>query len=198
MNKKIKVDIKKIEKILLILLVIIFILGIVIIYISKNDKTVLSKEKLDYIYSEEWNDEIFPEGMPKFFREYDGNLTAQNIGKSISHVTNEIIPQYNKLLKDKNEEQIKEYFNLNQDVIALDLGINEENEFIQFINEISKIDLSNFELEKYYIDEETIYSNSTYATGDLYITYKECEEISLKIKVDRDKHANISSIKYYK
>lgn len=198
MNKKIKIDTKKIEKILVALFIIILILVIAIMYFDYTDSTKASRKKLEYINSDEWNDEIFPEGMPKFIRNYNGNLTAQNIGKSIYYIVTEAIPEYNIQLRDKNEEQIKEYFNSNKENIALDLGITEENDFIMFMREIKKVRIDTFEIDSFSIDSETIISKSTYTTGDLYIKYKDCNEICFKIRVQKDKQQNISAVKYYK
>lgn len=198
MDKKNTNKIRKIKTCLLLLMILVVILIIAIIYIYKNDSNNEEISKLRYIYNQEWNDEVFPKGMPEFIRNYEGELTAQNIGKSIYYVITDSIPMYNKTLSDKSDEQLKEYFQNNKVGISVDFGIENELDFIRLIKEIEKIYSEEFELEKFYIDESSIIPTLTNTTADLYIKYKDCEEVKLKIKVSSDKNNNMSSIKYYK
>lgn len=178
------------------ILVLILII-LLIISIFNNSNVINAKNRLDYIYSDEWNDEKFPDGMPKFYRSYEGKLTAENIGKSIYYVVNELIPNYNNTFNGKSDNEITQFYNENKEEIALLLGINDINDFKDFINKILEINSSEqTELEEFFIDGESIKSIASYSTADLHIKYKENEEIIVKIKVLRNKSNEISSIQY--
>lgn len=194
-NKKIFKNkiIKKIS-ILCVLILIIMLLIILINNIQENKVT----EKLNYINGTEWNDEIYPEGMPIVFKLYDGKLTAQNIGKSIYHVVTEIFPKYNMELKGFTNDQIKKYYEKNKNEIFKSIGNISEIEFISIINEISTLTKEKYEIEAFYFDINSIVIRKGYLIADLHIKYKGCEEFFVEIQVLNDFKADSSSVKYYK
>lgn len=181
---------------IVLLLIIVVILITVLIVLSNNSNIITAKNKLNYIYSDQWNEEKFPDGMPKFYRAYEGKLTAENIGKSIYYIVNEVIPDYNNLFKDKSDDEIEKYYDENMGVVALLLGINNKNDFKNFVHKILEIDKTEIQLEEFYIDGDSIEVKTSYSTANLHIKYSESEEIIIKIKVLRNKSDEISSIQY--
>ena len=193
----------KITKTKIIILIVISILCILlllgsILYILLTDELMISKRNLDYINSEKWNNELYPEGMPAFFRASTGNITAQNMGKSIYHVATELIPEYNKKLKNANEEEIKKYYNEKQEIIRVELGISTEKSFVKFMNEVKKLNKENIEFESYFIDIDSIETSTGKASAQIYIKYKDCEELVFKITAARKISNNTSPIAFSK
>lgn len=189
------------KKKILILVVILAVLLIFLILLLNSVKTkselTLSKEKLAYINSTEWNNEIYPKGMPAFIRVYSGKQTTHNIGKNIYYVVNEVIPKYNKNLKDYSEEELKEYFEENRELILLNFGIRTERDFMNLMNKILKIDSNIFSLQSFYIDENSIKKEKTNTKATLYIKYEGSSQISIDIKVLNDIKENETSVQYY-
>lgn len=194
-NKKILKN-KIIKKIFIfcILILAIIILLILINNINEND----IEEKLKYINGTEWNDEIYPEGMPTLFRLYEGKLTSQNIGKSIFYAITEVFPKYNRELKEATNDQIKKYYEKNKSEIFKSIGSVSETEFILLVNEIKSLAIDKYELESFYIDIDSIIIKNGYLKSNLYIKYKNSEEIYVKIQVLNDFKTDTSSVKYYK
>ena len=81
-------DKKQILKNIIVLLIISVILITILLIMNFMSQESKSRKKLYYINSEEWNNELYPEGMSKLFRYYSGELKSKNIGKSIAYITN--------------------------------------------------------------------------------------------------------------
>ena len=198
MDSKKQTTRKKIIMLIIILAFCVLLFLTRILYILLTDELMSSKRNLDYINSEKWNNELYPEGMPAFFRASTGNITAQNMGKSIYHVVTELIPEYNKELKNTNEEKIKQYYEENKEIIRVELGIITEKNFIKFMEEVNKINVENIEFESYYIDINSIDTSTGKASAKLYVNYKNCEELVFKIIAARKISNNTAPIEFSK
>ena len=171
---------------------------ILILNLAKSkDEITLSKEKLAYINGTKWKNEIYPKGMPAFIRSYSGKQTAHNLGKNVYYVATELIPKYNKNLKDYSEKELKEYFDDNRELILINFGIKTERDFMNLMKEISKIDSNTFDLQNFYIDEDTIKKEENHTKAILYIKYEGSNEISINIKALNDIKIEESSVQYY-
>ena len=98
---------KKIIKILFSLILILFLI-ITILNLLNSDKNY--KEKLEYINSDEWNDERYPKYMPMLFQSYEGKLKAQNIGKSFYYVASEVFPKYYQEFKKQFKSKTQYFY----------------------------------------------------------------------------------------
>ncbi len=166
---------------LLIALITVVAMIITIVYINSTNDTLISKKKLEYINGKEWNNELFPDEMPKFYRSYNGKLTAQIMGKSIYYVATELIPEYYTKLKNLDDKLLNEFYNNNSDKIKIELGITTNNDFNEFIKELNKLNNDNIEFESFMIDKETIQTRNGKTTAKLHIKYKNCEELIIEI-----------------
>lgn len=185
---------KKFVKILIIFMILLIFCMSVILYITSKNS---SQTQIEYINSDEWNGELYPDGMPNLFRNYSGSLTCQNIGKSFYYVTNTVIPKYAKECKNYTQTQIEEYFENNKESIALDIGIRKKEEFYDLITKINNLtDLSELEFEKFYINAETVNKQSGVTKADLCIKYKNCDVLTLNVRINSSKTSNVSAVKY--
>lgn len=194
---KIKNYKKKIAILIFILVIVMIALIILLKVFEANDDLAISKEKLAYINSEEWNDELFPKGMPAFLRSYSGEQTSYNIGKNIYYVADELIPKYNKNLKDLSEQELKEYFEENRELIEINFGVRTERDFMTLMKKILKINSTSFQLQNFYIDESSVMKSDSNTKATLYIKYDGADEIKIDIKVYNQLQETVSSIMYY-
>lgn len=194
---KFKINKKKFVGSTIIVLFILTLLVIMLLYFYCKDEKYVAKKQLEYINSDKWNGELYPEGMPNLFRNYSGALTCQNIGKSFYYVTNTVIPNYAIELKQLNDLELEEYFNQNKNTIALDVGIRKKEEFLKFINKIKEIvKTDQIEFEEFYIDDSTVKKQSGVTKANLCIKYKNCEELVVNIRINNNKISNISAVRY--
>lgn len=190
-----KKQIRKIITVLLIISVILIMIVLVMNFISQESK---SRKKLSYINGEEWNNELYPEGMPKLFRYYSGELKSQNIGKSIDYLINDVIPKYHTQLKELSNEEIEKYYKKHKKTIYLDIGEIEVNKFVLLIKQIKGINNQSLEIEEYYIDKDSIVMQNNSTEADLYIKYKNSDGFFVKMQVLNKFKDDVSSVKYYK
>lgn len=180
---------------LVLLFSVILLVVLLKTYNSSNVKN--SEQQLKYIMSSEWNDELFPKGMPAFIRSYSGELNSKNIGKSIDYIVKTVIPQYKNDLYGKDEKEITKYYNKNQKSIMIDTGIDNIDDFKKFINEIViKTQDKKLEFESFYIDENSIEEGTNNTTANLYIEYVGCAEVEVKIEASNSIENNMTSVKY--
>lgn len=192
-EKKLKIGI-----ILSLVLIFSIILLVVLLKTYNSSSARKSEQQLQYILSNQWNDELFPKGMPAFIRGYSGEMNAKTIGKSIDYVVNTVIPQYKNDLYGKNENEITKYYKKNKNAIIIDTGIDNLDDFKEFVNEINiKTKSEKLEFESFYIDENSIDTTDDKTTANFYISYKNCAEIELKIEVLNKIEKQVSSIKYF-
>lgn len=189
--KKKKLNLIKFFSIILLLVIITILL------INKTEKNGY-KEKFEYINSEEWNNEQYPLGMSTLVDFYEGDLKAQNIGKSLYYVANEFLPEINVKLNGSKEKDIRKYYNSNKKEILMILGGINEEQFVLLVNELTKIKDTDAKVEKYYFDIKTIVNEKNSVTGDFCIKYENSEEIKIKIEVIEYFRKEVSSVKYYK
>lgn len=188
---------KRLTLLCILMICALILIMLLIKVITLKDEVTISQAKLDYINSDEWNNETYPDKMPAFFRTYEGKQTAKNIGKSMYHVVSELIPKYNKELKGMSKSEIKEYFEDNTKLIALDFGIEYESEFGNLMDSVLNLKSDKLELESYYIDIGSIKQSDMSTSAVLHIKYKGCDEISINFRVLNTVQANISSVQYY-
>lgn len=184
-------------KLIRIFCVILVLLIIIILLIDKKEENNY-REVFQYINSDQWNEEKYPTGLPILIDVYEGELKAQNIGKSLFYVANEFIPEINSKLQGAKERDIRKYYNANKKEILMILGGINEEEFVLLVKEIIKIKYVDAKFEKYYFDIESIIGEKNSVTGDLNIKYENCDEIKIKINVIGYFKNEVSSVKYYK
>lgn len=188
---------KKIKHIMFFLVILLLILFFLLIFVKrKNNRIEKIEEKLQYINNDEWNNEIYPDGMPKLFRSYSGELTAQNMGKSIYFFTMEIIPKYYAELKNANDKEILSYYNANVEIIARETGIEKKQNFQDLIVNVQKLNAKELIFSSFRIDKNSIQSSNQYTEATLYITYQENEEIGFSMKINASTKEKSNSIIY--
>ncbi len=187
----------KVKKVMIFLVIFLIILIVFLIFLQiENNKKSKVEEKLEYINSDEWNDEVYPRGMPQLFRMYKGKLTAQTMGKSIYYFTTEFVPEYYKQLKDATKDKISSYYNANSEIIAKNTGIENEQDFQNLVVSIQCLSSDTLTLDSFRIDKENIKVSNQCTETILYITYKENTEIGFNVRINNRMERNESSLLY--
>lgn len=192
MNKKIK------KMIILITTILIISILVIIVYCTLNYEKLKAKRQLNYINnSSKWDATIvYPEGAPVLKRTYEGEMTIKDIGKSIHYFTLEVIPKYYENLKNATDEEIKLYFEENKDIILMEIGSDDFKTFKGIIDLLKTLKGEELEFLSYRLDKETVRKNNSSTTANLYITYKENDELGFKIEVKDSLERNKSSVEY--
>lgn len=185
----------KLQKIILVLIFIILIVLLVIFAIIIN-KSKSSSSDQNYIYSNEFNNEIYPYMAYKLFLEYDGELTSDNITKSMSYVANNVFPKYYQELKNTSDEKIENYYNEYSNNIYEDIGVKDLEEFKSIIKLLGTLNGDNLIFNSYRIDENSIRKQRSYITTNLYIEYKDNNEIKINVKILKKIQEGENAFKY--
>lgn len=178
-----------------------------VIYNESNDKTT-DKSSLEYERNYEQtmkpiesNDimhygEKYPDGAAPLGRAYKGDLKITNIGKSMYYVVAEFLPEQYEKLRKKDGKKLEKYYEKNSELIEVALGIENKKKFIELIKVLKELNVDILEFESFYIDIDSIKNASTYTSAVLNVKYKNCEEISINMRINNKKHVDISSIIY--
>lgn len=186
---------KKIKKKFVVLLIVcclllLSLLGALLYFVIAE----LPENKLTYINSDEMKEgTTSPKMIHVVISRYDGDLNPKAITKSTYNFINSIIPKY--LKKISNEDEAISYYNKNIQEIYTEIGIRNQNEFIDLYKEISKLEGElEYESSKFKLNEVEKGNRETEA--NLYIQYSNNPEICIKIIVSNRVYENRTSIKY--
>lgn len=196
MQKKMKN--KKLFNIIVALFILLIILSIILAITKKyvaNNKIPDDLEFINGDVEDESDKYEYPYMAYMLFIEYEGKLKPDDIVKSIFTVSNEVIPNYYKILKKSSDSEIINYYEQNQESIAETLGIEQE-EFINIVKEIKKLNMDELVFESYRIDSERIEEVSNAIETILYITYENSQEIGFNVKIYNDIQEDKSSVVY--
>lgn len=195
-NKKKKMIIRRIIKISLIVLIILLV--ITTFYYIKNKDKIITLDNLTYINNDtEWESgTVFPEGISALGRAYTGEMTVKDITKSMLYFSNSVIPRYYINLKNASDDEIRKYYEKNKELIYIDIGINELEDFIEIIKVIQKFKTENLNLESYRIDIDTIRTQNANVFSTLYLKYEGNDEINFTTKVEYYKKEDHSTVIY--
>jgi hypothetical protein len=192
---------KKNRRLIVFGVIIIFlIIGIIVLVntLKNNNPLTIAKARLTYIKQDStWGDynEVYPDGAPALARTYQGNLTIISIGKSMYYVATDFLPTEYSKLKDMSSEKINKYYEKNTELIEVALGIESKDDFVELINKLKTLNADTLELDSFYIDTESIKVANAYTKATLHITYKNCEDIAIDMKI-KNKISDTSSIIY--
>ena len=137
-----------------------------------------------------------PEYLNTVVAAYNGELTPQIIAKTYNNFATVVIPKYYKKCKKLNNNGIKKYFNKNKDLIEIELGYTDCEEFKNFINTIKQLDGAKLELEDYYILDSTIEQKQGKVNAYLVLKYKQNKEIAVNTQISQKLEKEKTSIQY--
>lgn len=197
-----KVSKRKLFLFLIIILIMIFVTGINLINVMK--KATVSEENIVTNTIEEANytgdyertieqtkqdfidaEQIVPEYYNMLARLYEGEINTTDVYKKIYSLVYEIIPDTYENLKDKNESEIRTYFETNEEEIKRSLGIDNVSDYINFV--VRACEISNNKYVTSSFDVNTFSNDGTYSTIDLNIEYLNIN-IVVEMKIINEKN----------
>lgn len=185
---------KNMAKIILLVLVLLTVLVTFLFIILKNVSN--PKKNLEYMNSDEMARGTF---SPKFIHivvaSYEGEVNPKAITKATYYFTTNLVPKY--LKKCSNEEDSKKYYSENSEAIKIDIGIDNESEFLELMKEIQKL-TPKLELESSTFKKDEIQVNKKNLEAVLYIKYQDNPEISVKTTISNKQYNNKTSVKFSK
>lgn len=181
------------KKIIVIFLILIIILISLLLLMQKVKET---EQKFEYIYSDSMNDGTFsPKMIHLVIAAYEGDVNPKAITKATYNFITDLIPKYINI--DNDESEIQKYFERNKEAIYLLVGIDNQDDFKNLMQEINKLSY-NSEFEKAEFDRETIKKNINNLTVTLKIKYANQEEISINMRINNSVSSSKPAIKFYK
>ncbi len=191
---------EKITRILLLLGIVLCVLVLIcIVYYLMHQEEMQARQNLKYINdSEQWNREEvkYPTRANEIKNVYEGDLDIKDIGKSMYYFTTQVIPKYYNTLRNATDEEVVAYYEENKKVIALDTGIDEEEDFVQLIQNVQKLQTDVLSLKSFRISEGSVKKQSSYTNASLYILYENNEEIGFEVKIFKQIKENMSTVVY--
>lgn len=197
-----KISKRKLFLFLIIILIMIFVTGINLINVMK--KATVSEENIVTNTIEEANytgdyertieqtkqdfidaEQIVPEYYNMLARLYEGEINTTDVYKKIYSLVYEIIPDTYENLKDKNESEIRTYFETNEEEIKRSLGIDNVSDYINFV--VRACEISNNKYVTSSFDVNTFSNDGTYSTIDLNIEYLNIN-IVVEMKIINEKN----------
>lgn len=176
----------KLIKILLILFIVLcLILGITVVFLKKELYKNNAVYHQNYIYDDEqWNDEEYPYMGYMLFVNYKGDLSSNNITKSMYYVANELIPKYYLKLKNSSQVDIESFYEKNKNSIVLELGIETAYDFYKIIEKMqNNFSKDNLIFKGYAIEADTIKVKNNYTDAVLQIKYNDDQKIFLNVRI---------------
>lgn len=186
MEKKLKISV-------FILLGIIGVFCILIIFLGIELTQNTGKENYEYIISDEMKKETkSPEMIHVILSLYKGEVNPKFIAKSNYYFIDSVIPRYQK--ECKNLDKAQKYFSDNKEDIYYDTGIEEEQEFLDLIENINKLNKSKIESSRF--DKKDVIVSDKCLETKLYVKSKKDTEIKFKVTIDNKMNPNTPFIKY--
>lgn len=178
------------------MVLILAILGIILSsYLLFNPK-IRAYRKLDEILiaNEMKSGLAIPKELFELGAVYKGKLTTQNICKTYDNIVTKVIPKYYKKCKNMNDDELNKYYQKNKDIIYIELGIEEFNEFNGLINRIINLQGTKLEYENCSLIADSIKEEDTGITVYISIKYKNNTDLILNSFVQNKVNKNASSI----
>lgn len=171
---------KKVLKICMSVLVIIALVLVLMIFIintnAKQD-SLYTKEDLELINQSVNNylsDKITPKGIAKLYGAYDGDNDINDMYRGIYRFVN-YLPELSKKVKYDDLEDIKDFYNENSNAIKENIGIVNQEDFIQFIEFLNKNNYHGEDFIDCQLDSKTFKNKNSYFTFEISFNFEKLE-----------------------
>jgi len=179
----------------IILVSILIIMIIVTIYLCNYKKPEQSNTQ--YIVETVEDNTVITDNSYDFFSKYGkGCVSSKIYYETISNFYKNTLPNYYNSLVTKTNEELKQYYNSNTEQIKNDIKIENEEEFIKFVQMLSKLKNKNLVLEKLTIKDNTVVNEKDYVSANIIIKYAQNNEINMMIKVYKNAQNNGKNIEF--
>lgn len=171
---------KKVFKIcmsVLVIIALVLVLTILIINTNTKQDSLYTKEDLELINQSVNNylsDKITPKGIAKLYGAYDGDNDINDMYRGIFRFVN-YLPELSKKVKYDDLEDIKEFYNENSNAIKENIGIVNQEDFVQFIEFLNKNNYHGEDFIDCQLDAETFKNKNSYFTFEISFNFEKLE-----------------------
>lgn len=182
---------KNIKRVILILILILILF--IILYFS--NPITIAKMRLNSLNNSKLPKDIkIPEYVNFVVETTD--IKPESIIKYYNNLVINIIPKYFKKCRNFTDNEINEYFKRNKKIIELEIGVTEEKDFRNIIENIKKLNNDQFNLERYYILDNSIEKNNNETIVYVGIKYQDCDDIYFRSIIEKKYQKEKTSIKF--
>lgn len=192
-NKKTNVNVKNIA------LFIIMIIAVGIIILVLNMRYLSALKHLNEILDPNTisSDIIIPNGIFMVTNEYFGDIESYKVVlKSLDDIVNNIFPKYYSELKYYSEDDLKNYFEFNGEIILMEVGIDNFDDFNNICTTLRKCETEQLTLKNYYIDTTTVNKKYNRVDAVMVIEYEGNQELRIMISLKNITQNKVSPIIY--
>ncbi len=185
-------------KFLIIIIITISIMGIFYIIVlnnkidigNKKDAKLIESQIEDYL-----SDKITPKGIAKLYGKYDGENDLNDMYRSIYSFVN-YLPILSKKVKYDNKDDIISYYESNKDDIRKNLGISNQEKFLDLIEYLNKVGYHGEKLVTCEIDTSTIKKRGKYFSFELKFNFENFAN-DFKLKLNFANYNSTKPMVYY-
>ena len=149
---------KALLKIIILLLILLIVFCIMLFFLKKQNNTQSDEEIQEEMIENYTSDKTIPRAMSTLYSHYKGNRSLNDLYRNLD-VFVKYLPELSDNIYTLNETELKQYYSTNKNTIIQNLGIRNEESFIQFAQYINSYDLNGKEFNYCEIDKDT-YRNS--------------------------------------
>lgn len=174
---------KKIRLILILLAILLIIIFIILKYITINQDAIEEENEraiIEETVKTYFSDKVLPQGVSSLYGNYQGKNDKNDLYRSIAKMLN-YLPTISSTLKNVSDEEISEYYAVNESQILEYLGIDNIEDFKKLVEYIKQYNINNEKYQYCSIDSSTYIDNNEYLVFNLNIVYENIDKITLKV-----------------
>lgn len=186
------------KKLIYIFIFLIFIM-IGVFYVLMHSPYNEALKKIDEINNlPDVQEDTHTIDIYKLIKVYDGELSTKMINKTYENLATNIIPRYYKKCKDLEKNKIEKYYKNNKKTIKVELGIEDQEDFVNFITYLKNVinNEENLKLKSTRIVGESVKNRTKYTEVYIEINYEKDIKIVLNSHISKKKTKDITPITY--
>ncbi len=195
MSKKVKVNMRALRRVILICAVI----GLIAIVIMLMALTNPVENRINYIHKDDpnWSISKMPENVSPLFAKYNGTVSTQSIYKAMNLFVEDFIEEYYlEFGDDFDEAKIAKYYDNNALTIKRELGIDNKETFLEFVNSLKVLKGDELILKQYIIIPESIKQVTRGLKFVLAVDYENNERLLFDLKILNNSTTDSTPIEY--
>ena len=139
-----------------ILVIIVLLIGVLIFINYKRIRALNNLNRILEPTKIETNVKI-PEGILMVTNEYSGDIESFKVVlKSLDDFVYNVVPRYVKETRNTSDDNLKTFYEINKDVIAMECGLDTFEDYNKLVKELSKIKGDELKVKDYYIETTSI------------------------------------------
>ena len=179
-----------------ILVIIVLLIGVLIFINYKRIRALNNLNRILEPTKIETNVKI-PEGILMVTNEYSGDIESFKVVlKSLDDFVYNVVPRYVKETRNASDDNLKTFYEINKDVIAMECGLDTFEDYNKLVKELSKIKGDELKVKDYYIETTSIDVKYNRVEAILVIQCEGEENLEVRISLNSITKVEYSPIIY--